>query len=116
MSFPAIDFTQLSVGVAAVAVNLYIVKTFVGFLSNHMSNISSSLESTAANLNTLNERVDRLHDDNVAAAREVIEAARLVRESNFRSMGALREASEGVARELKYADQTVTRKVEEQSK
>jgi uncharacterized protein YaaN involved in tellurite resistance len=89
----AVDWSQLSVGVAAVVALVYVTKVLRGmqrdvlsFMGNHMGNISSSLEATATNLASLNERVDRLHDDNVEQART-----------------------------LAKADKTATRKVEEQN-
>lgn len=70
------DWSQLSVGVAAIVGLVYVARVMRGmqkdvlaFMNNHMSNISSSLEQVAVNLATLNERVDRLHDDNVAKSR-----------------------------------------------
>jgi hypothetical protein len=63
-------------------------------LGTHLGNISSSLESTATNLVKLNERVDRLHDDNVTVAQTAIETARLLAESNAKIATTLREANE----------------------
>jgi len=57
------------------------------FLGNHMSGNTRALESVATNLAVLNEHTDRLHDDNIEAARLLLSAdkhvTRKVEEQNM---------------------------------
>jgi len=76
------DWSQLSVGVAAIVGLVYVARVMRGmqrdvltFMENHLHNISSSLEAVAINLIGLNERVDRLHDDNVVTAKALEDAS-----------------------------------------
>ncbi len=70
-----VDWTQVGPAVAAIAAIVYVVRTLKGmqadvltFFGNHLSKVTKSLEDVSTNLSTLNERVDRLHDDNVESA------------------------------------------------
>jgi len=108
-----VDWSQLSIGVAAIVGLVYVARTMRGlvretlervgtiqkestvFMGNHMSNISSSLESVAVNLSTLNERVDRLHDDNVETAVVAKQVAQNLRISDAKAAAAIRLATRG---------------------
>jgi len=90
-----IPWADLSVGVAVV-VGLVLVVRYLGrmqaqvlqFMGNHLSLMTKALQDVATNLSSLNERVDRLHDDNIEAAQTLkradARAARKAEEQNNR--------------------------------
>jgi len=49
-------------GVAAVACLAFVVKTFIRFLSNHMSSITRTLQNLVNVTEDLAEKVDRCHE------------------------------------------------------
>lgn len=72
MILAGIAWDQIAVGVAAILGLIYVARTLrcalrdtLVFLGNHLSSIAAALEATAINLQSLNERVDRLHDNHM---------------------------------------------------
>lgn len=82
MALESLDWSQLSVGVAAIVGLVYVSRTMrrvldstLTFIGNHMSlttqaqeATAEALEDVAASLSTLSERVSLLHADNEEAA------------------------------------------------
>lgn len=78
-----VDWSQLGVGIAAILGLIYVSRTMkrvlettLTFVGNHMSSVTAAQGNTAEAisevadvLTLLNERVDRLHDDNIETAR-----------------------------------------------
>ena len=65
------DWSQISVGVAAIIGLIYVVRSIrtmnsevLTFFGNHMSTMTKALTDVASNLSTLNARVESLHEDN----------------------------------------------------
>lgn len=62
-----LNWANLGVGVAAVAVNLYIVRAFIGFLSNHMSQNTQALIDLTVATQRLVDKVEsaqaQAHED-----------------------------------------------------
>lgn len=52
-----VEWAQLGVGIAAVAANVYIVRLFLGFLGNHLSKLTKSLDEVARRLERIEDRL-----------------------------------------------------------
>jgi hypothetical protein len=64
------DFTQLTIGVAALVTLVYSIRTVRGiaadnqkFLGNHMSTNTRAMQDVAVNLASLNVKADDIRDD-----------------------------------------------------
>jgi hypothetical protein len=87
--FDTVHWEDLGVGVAAILGMVYIARVLARVLKdtmsgvterqtemlqwfgNHLSNLSSSMESTAVSLQRMSDNIEVLHDDNVETAREL---------------------------------------------
>jgi len=119
----SIPWENLSFGVAALLVMLYMARVaanmtkstldgvstrqteMLTWFGNHLSNMSSSLEAGALAMQKVADQLDVLHDDSEEAARLLLEQERLARQFWARSEAALSERSrehDRMLAELRY--------------
>lgn len=119
-----IDWANISVGVAAILGLIYVVREIRGMTKDNniaLAVHTGVMREIGVSLGILNEKTDRLHDDNkdrdailTSLHDDNVETASILKASDEKLASVLKASDFTLASVLKAADETKVRKVEEQ--